>query len=133
MTKIIARISVFMGLVSLSFIFTPSFGQSTEKIAQIIKDGSSKELAQYLHHTVSLNIDNATGDYSKKQAEVILRDFFRKSPPQDFTVVHEGESADNIWYLIGNYTYNDGVLKVLVKGRTDNGNMSIYSLDFTKQ
>ena len=133
MNKIIARISVFLGLISLTFIFTPSFGQSTEEITQIIKDGASKDLAQYLHHTVSLNINNASGDYSRKQTEVILRDFFRKSPPRDFTVVHEGESAENIWYLIGNYTCQDALLKVLIKGRKENGNMSIYSLDFTKE
>src|SRR5690554_4464757 len=133
MNKITAWIAVFLGLISLPLVLTPSFGQSTERIVHIIKDGSSKELGQYLDHTVTLNINNALGDYSKKQAEVILRDFFRKSPPQDFTVVHEGESAENIWYLIGNYTCNDDIFKVLIKGKKKNGDMSIYSLEFTKQ
>ena len=133
MNKIVARISVLLGLMSLSFILTPSFAQSTEEIVRIVKEGSSKELSQYLHHTVTLNINNATGDYSKKQAEVILRNFFRKSPSQDFTIVHEGESAENIRYLIGNYTCNDGKFKVLIKGREENGIISIYSLEFTKQ
>ena len=78
-------------------------------------------------------MNNGTGDYSQNQAELILRDFFRKFPPKDFEVIHKGESKENLWYLIGNYESEEADFKVLVKGKQNNGHLKIYSMDFKKE
>src|SRR5690606_23011895 len=102
-------------LLTISLLLGSSFGnaQSQEEIIKSILSGSSHELSKYFSNPLALNMNNDTGDYSKKQAELILKDFFRKFPPTDFEVVHEGESKETLWYFIGNYESEKAAFKVL--------------------
>jgi len=122
-------------LVMISLTLGSSFGnaQSQEEIVKTILSGSSRELAKYFNNTLALNMNNDSGDYSNNQAELILRDFFRKFPPKDFEVVHQGESKETLWYFIGNYESEEADFKVLVKGKQENEQLRIYSMDFKKE
>lgn len=133
MTKIIAALILCLGIFLLTFNTTQVTAQSQDEIAQSILTGSSKELAQYFNTTIALNMNNNPGDFSKNQAELIFRDFFRKYPPQNFEVIHQGESTEILWYFIGNYMSEEDTFKVLVKGKKENEAISIYSIDFTKE
>ena len=46
-----------------------------------LKSGSSKELVKYFNDIVELSFDGEKSNYSKTQAEFVLKDFFKKYPP----------------------------------------------------
>lgn len=98
-----------------------------------LKTGSSKELTQYFHDNVEMIIDGQPSDYSRTQAEFVLKDFFKKYPPIDFQYIHQGASKEGIKYAIGKYTFNNGSFRVLLRAKEFSNGYQIYSLDFTKE
>ena len=129
----IAVVHFFFGVIFISFIIPHGSSQVMDEIVNSIQNGSSRDLSKFFNNTIALNMDNNSGDYSKNQSEVIFRDFFRKFPPEDFKVVHHRESHDNAWYIIGDYISKEADFTVLVKGKSENGSSSIYSMDFSRE
>ena len=103
------------------------------EIVPIFKSGSSRDLAKFLDNTVELNMSGSQGEYSRNQAELVLRDFFKKFPPIDFQIVHRGDSGSNITYYIAYYISPEQSYRVLVKTKEINDRSLIYSLDFKKE
>ena len=91
--------------------FIRSIGQVasvSNSIISSIQNADATGLAGYFNSTVDLEIGNTDGNFSKKQAEVIVRDFFEKNPAQSFTVNHKGSSDDGSEYMIGSYVNKPG-------------------------
>lgn len=61
------------------------------------------KLAAYFGTTIDLEINETSNNYSKTQAEIILRDFFKNNPGLSFTLNHQGDSDDGSKYFIGTY------------------------------
>lgn len=96
------------------------------------KTGSSKEIARHFDQTVLLNINGENGDYSKNQAEYILKDFFQKYPPLDFNVLHQAGSPGPTVFYVGSYKAKTEQFRVLIKGYSNTENLKIYSIDIIK-
>jgi len=103
-----------------------------DEIVPIFKTGSSKDLVRYFDTTVELNMNGSQGDFSKNQAEVVVRDFFKKNPPSNFQIVHQGESGSNIRYYIAYYISTEQNYRVLMKTKGTKEKSVIYSLEFKK-
>ena len=68
-------------ILSLFLIFMPfmdkeDLNESIDPVILAIDSGSSSELARYFENSISLNINGQQGDFSKNQAEQVIRDFF---------------------------------------------------------
>ena len=129
----------FLGILGL--LNTSLYSQRTElplpQIDQIVlslKNSSSKDLAQYFDSTVEIKLGDSRGDYSKNQAEIVMRDFFKKFPAVNFLVLQQGESAEKIRYIIGIYQSKSDTFRILVKGKVKlDDQLKIYGLEFTKE
>ncbi|MCS7019495.1 MAG: DUF4783 domain-containing protein [Cytophagales bacterium] len=116
----------------------------TDAAKTAIRTGDSKELARYFNSLVELKIHDAnvskanSKDYSKTQAEYILREFFRDNPPQSFEYIHQGASREgNLRYTIGKYVCRDRnnkavSFRVFMKLKQQNGSFVIDAIDFSK-
>lgn len=128
-----------MKRLTILFLFTGFFtyGQSqTEVIANVkaaMKAGSSKELVRYFNEIVSLNVDGEKSNYSKTQAEIIMRDFFQANPPSSFDYIHQGNSKEGLLYTIGQYTHPNGTYRVYMLLKSFNGKYLVDTLDLTKE
>lgn len=105
---------------------------SIEEIVMVFQSGSSKDLAKFFAQGIDININGNQGDYSKNQAEVVMRDFFRKFPPIDFQLLHKGNNSEQIIYYIGSYKSEETVFKVFIRGRKEQNDIKVYSLDILK-
>ena len=85
-----------------------------EVIINAIKTGNAKELAKYFNQNIELVILSEENVYSKTQAELIIKDFFNKNVPSEFTILHQG-GKEGAQYAIGSV-------------KTSNGNFRIYFL-----
>ena len=102
-TAHIKTILIFLILIFSLSVMSQEAAQASGKIASAIKTGNAKELSAFFNANIELTVLETDGTYSKSQAEIILKDFFVKNPPQDFTINHNGASKDMSQYYIGSY------------------------------
>lgn len=123
----------------LSFVLSvqPTFkttvlDESIDPIISAIDGGSSGDLAKYFDSSLSLNINGQQGEYSKNQAELVIKDFFKKNPSMGFKLVFKSETNPSLSSYIGDYQSQEGPFKVFIKVAQQTGNLRIYSLEFVK-
>ena len=90
-----------------SFSFVICFAQQND-IDIALKSADYKYLSSFFNSSIELNILDNEGLYSKVQAEIILKDFFQKNNPTNFTSKYTGFSKDGSKYSIGNLVTNSG-------------------------
>lgn len=116
-------------LVTLSFTFLSV--KVPEKLINAFSNGNYKEISNYLNDDVELDIIDQEGIYGKMQAEQILKLFFQKNAPQNFSILHEG-GKEKAWYVIGKLQTSNGNFRInflfksniilQIRIETDNGN-----------
>lgn len=98
-----------------------------------IKTGNAKEVIKFFNASVDMNLDGEASVYSKTQAEFVLRDFFKKNPSSDFTIVHTGSSRGGLQFAIGRYVSNGHNFDVVIRVKEVSGNYLIHELNFVKE
>lgn len=106
--------------------------ESKEELLSVFQSGSSRELAKFFDQGVEININGNQGDYSRNQAELVMRDFFKKFPPVDFQLLHEGNNSEQIVYFIGMYKSEDTTFRIFIRGKKENATLKFYSLDIVR-
>ncbi len=102
-------------------------------IRTALRDGSSRELAQYFNTSVEVGINGDKSTYSQTQAEFVLRDFFSKQVPTGLDRLHSGASDQGLTYEIMKYSYNGGSYRVMVYIKQFKGVNLIDTIEFTKE
>ena len=80
-----AIIAISLSLVS----FTPHY--SIDDVVAAIRGGNASQLSKYFDSRVDLSLPGKSDNYSKSQAEMILKDFFASNTVKNFIVKHKGE------------------------------------------
>jgi hypothetical protein len=80
-----AMVAISLVLVS----FTPLY--SIDDVVNAIKSGSATQLSKYFDTRVDISLPGKSDNYSKSQAEMILKDFFANNSVKNFVVKHKGE------------------------------------------
>ncbi len=102
-------------------------------VSATLKAGSSRELVKFCNDVVELKIDGESSNYSRTQAEFILKDFFKKNEASGFEYVFEGNSREGLKYAIGTYSYKGGSYRVYILFKKAGDALMIDTLDFTKE
>ena len=95
-------------------VFNSNAQTTIDDIGTALKTGSSKELVKYFNKITELKIDDKGANYTKIQAESILKDFFTKYPAKTFEYIHKGSSPEGLKYNIGKYTHFSGKFRVVM-------------------
>lgn len=96
-------------------------------ISSAFKSGNSQSLAQYFNENIELVILNKENVYSKRQAELIVKDFFNKYPPQTFKILHEG-GKNGSQYAIGKLSSGSKSFRVYFLIKKQNNRSLIHQL-----
>jgi len=78
-------------------------GDAIQEITKAIQTMDAKKLADYFSSTIDLELGSLNGNYSKTQAEIIMRDFFKNNQAKSYTLNHQGDSEDGSQFFIGTY------------------------------
>jgi hypothetical protein len=121
----------------LCLLFALSFTSKAQTIFAPMKDavkaGDANELVKYFNTSVDLNLEGEVSTYSKAQAEFVLRDFFKKHTPSDFSIVHTGSSKGGLQFAIGKYQSGADSYNVLMRVREVSKTFLIHEMSFTKE
>lgn len=105
-----------------------------DDVAIAIKNGNSARLAAFFNTTLDLLLPDKEGAYSKTQAEMIIKDFFSKYPPSNFTIKQKGSSAEGSKFAIGNYLSSQGkIFRTYFLLKKINNNYLITLLEFDSE
>ena len=72
------------------YSFTPTY--SIEQVLVALRTGNAAELAKYFDSRVDISLPNKSDNYSRNQAEMVLKDFFASNEVRSFQVKHKGEN-----------------------------------------
>lgn len=98
----------FLGLFLLALTVTAySTAFSLDAVMAALRKGSSAELSRYFDARIDVSLPDKADNYSKKQAELILKDFFASNPVRSFTVKHKGE-MNGSQFCIGSLQTRNG-------------------------
>ncbi|TPE45494.1 DUF4783 domain-containing protein [Pontibacter mangrovi] len=108
-------------------------GDAMNNVKQAMKTGSAKELSKNFGSMVEITLDGSEAtSYSSTQAEFVMKNFFSKNAPTDFSVNHNGTSDKGQLYAIGTYTSKGGSYTVLIRMKSSGGKYLIHSMNFIK-
>ncbi len=93
--------------------------------------GDAAAIAGFFKGSVELTIDNKENIYSKTQAELILKDFFKKNVPQSFKIIHEGGKGESK-YAIGSLKTAQGNYRITMLFKLNNNTPYIHQLRIEK-
>jgi len=100
-----------------------------ESIRVSIKSSNSKELTIFMGNMVEIQLpDQDRNNYSKTQAEFVMRDFMKKYPSTNFTYIHKVLDKEDFKFTIGEYVSATGSMRVTMVLKPVNGNFLIDSI-----
>lgn len=102
----------------------------TEKIIKAIQQSDSKTLAGYFNETVDLGLPGNDNSYSASQGEMVMRDFFRKYPPQSFEAVQNGATDPDSRFTIGTYKTGSREFRVFIHLKKEKSGYRIHKIKF---
>ncbi|WP_052354215.1 DUF4783 domain-containing protein [Flectobacillus major] len=105
------------------------------KLLTSLKQGHASELASMFNENVDLLIDTEQIDFSEisqTHAELILKSFFKRWPPQDFQLVHQGANSLSQYYT-GVYKTNRGNYSVYILLKRNQDKFLVESIQFRKE
>jgi hypothetical protein len=130
------RNSFLLWLVLCAGLFSGRFAHSQnpiviDQVKDAIKAGSAKELAKHLSPSVDITIEGKLQNYSKAQAEFVLRDFFKAHPPSEFSLSHQGQSKGGQSFAIGQLKSGAQTYRIWMKIKLINKDQEfIYEMSF---
>ncbi len=119
-------LAIFLFLLIPLKSITPD--DAIASISNLMKTGNSAEIASYFSTNVDLTVLEEEDVYSKSQAEVILRNFFKSHTPKDFSILHQGASKEDSKYVIGNLSTSTGNYRCYFLLKNINGKFTIQEL-----
>ncbi len=118
----------------LLFVGSVVFGQDYAYFFEsAVKEGSAKELSKNFDNRVDITLGDSANNYSKSQAEIVLKDFLEKYQKRAFKVIHKGTSGGQAQYIIGSMQTESESFRTYLYIRRSDGQDLIQEIRFEKQ
>lgn len=98
-----------------------------------IKAGDATQLTKTFAQSVDINLEGNISTYSKAQSEFVLKEFFKKHPVSDFSIVHMGSSKGGLQFAIGRYLTGKDSYNVLMRVRQVGEDYLVHEISFVKE
>lgn len=123
--------TLFSSLLVGSFIFFSSFIQqgSIEEVIIALRSGSSADLSKYFDDNIELTLPDKSDSYSKAQAQLIVKDFFKNNGVKGFELKHKGDAPDG-HFCIGTLQTNSGNFRTNVFMKMRNNKEVVREIRF---
>jgi len=127
------RTAIF--LIAVFFVsLVSSYAQANQftSITNALRTGNAAEIAKHMDNSVDITINNNQSNYSRAQAEMVLRNFFSKNPPKNFEVERTGNGQTSGLFNIGSLTTSNGKYTVYLFLKEKNNDYYLQEIRFEK-
>lgn len=101
------------------------------RLKQAMKEADASELAKLFDERIEISFQGKSQNYSRVQAEFIMRDFFEKNDPRDFRIINTGYSKYGKQYLIAEYQGSRQAFRIYIIAISEEQNYKIESINIT--
>ena len=120
-------------LLLAGLLILPVSGQTVPAdLVKAIRDGNARKMALFFHQSLEMSILEEDYVASKNQATRIMENFFKKHPPDEFTISFEG-TKEKSRYAIGSLKTGDEAFRVNLFFMNKEGDPLIYYLSIEKE
>lgn len=127
------RIAVFCVLMVCAGFVAQAQLEIFNPMKEAIKANEATALVKTFAQSVDLNLEGNISTYSKAQSEFVLKDFFKKHPVKDFSIVHTGSSKGGLQFAIGRYLSGSDNYNVLIRVRQVGDEYLVHEISFVKE
>jgi hypothetical protein len=122
---------LFTPLLIISTILFSSFELQSgiDEVISALRSGNASELSRHLDDNVELTLPDKSDNYSKAQAQLILKDFFNNSTVKGFELKHKGESPGG-HFCIGTLQTGSGSFRTNVFMKSKAGKEVVKEIRF---
>jgi uncharacterized phage-like protein YoqJ len=127
------KILLFLLLANTSFSLQAQNLEAVEKsLTTAFVKRDARQLTNHFSNTLSIELPNKSGSYSKEQAQMVLRDFFKTHKPDGFSIIYKGENRDSSQFLIGLMQHGSNQYRVYVLMKKQKGQLLIHHLNIAR-
>ncbi len=105
-------VTIFILSIGLSLVSFNNINELDEVIAAL-NNGNATEMGKYFDETVDISLPDKSDSYSKAQAVLILKDFFKNAAVKSFEIKHKGDNGNDI-FCIGTLQTKNGNYRTTV-------------------
>jgi Domain of unknown function (DUF4783) len=127
------RFSVLWGLLLAVNVLGQAQSEIFNPMKDAIKTSDATALVKSFGQSVDINLEGNINTYSKAQSEFVLKDFFKKHPVNDFSIVHTGSSKGGLQFSIGRYISGSDSYNVLIRVRQVGEEYLVHEISFVKE
>jgi len=122
-----AKVFVFI----LTIIFAGQDPLDNLILSLEIKNG--EEISKYFNSESEIIIDNKSHKGNRYQQSKILDEFYSDNNINNFNIIHQGDSENNIIYILAEYSSNNDLYKILLILKNKNNSYIIekFKIDST--
>ena len=114
---------LFTTLLLGSVLLLSSFKTQNDidEVITALRSGNAAQLANNFDDNVELSLPDKSDNYSKAQAQLIVKDFFSNNGVKGFELKHKGDSPGGGHFCIGTLQTNAGNFRTNVFMKNKNG------------
>jgi hypothetical protein len=119
-------------LLLASAVFLSAFTTQSgiENVIAALRSGNASQLSSTFDDNVELTLPDKSDNYSKAQAQLIVKDFFGNNGVKGFEVKHTGDSPGGGHFCIGTLQTNAGNFRTNVFMKVKNGKEVVKEIRF---
>ncbi len=121
--------SLTYSLIVISF-FCISFTQIND-VVNALKKGNADQLLKYVDKTVNITLPDKTNTFSKSQAELVLKDFFKNNAVKDFELTAQNNTS-KVQYISGTLQTQSGDYKTTIYIKQKADKQFLHEIKFEK-
>jgi Domain of unknown function (DUF4783) len=120
----------FLLLASVVFLSAFTTQSGIENVIAALRSGNASQLSSSFDDNVELTLPDKSDNYSKAQAQLIVKDFFSNNSVKGFEVKHKGDSPGGGHFCIGTLQTNAGNFRTNVFMKVKNGKEVVKEIRF---
>ncbi len=110
-------------------LLSPLMQSKIDEVIGALRSGNSSELSRFFDDNVELTLPDKSDNYSKAQAQLIVKDFFSNNGVKGFDLKHKGDSPGG-HFCIGTLQTNAGNFRTNVFMKMKNDKEVIKEIRF---
>jgi len=126
-------IFLMMFIILASWIRAEAQDDPFDPIIKAIQESDAKSLSASFNITIELSLPDNENTYSASQGEMVMKDFFKKFPPDSFTIIQKGITDSISKFAIGNYLSGSRIYQVYIDLRKEKERFLIYKIKFEEK
>jgi hypothetical protein len=119
--------TLLLGFTLLLSAFTDQ--NSIDEVIGALRSGNASQISNYFDENVELTLPDKSDNFSKAQAQLIVKDFLNNNKVKGFELKHKGDSPGG-HFCIGTLQTNAGNFRTNVFMKLKNGKEVIKEIRF---